>query len=204
MELNDGERLDSIVGWFNWKLLTDDVQIADLILHRICVDLTHVPSLIGFLYVLYPEHPCSILHMRHGHAMILGDDVRLDWEDCLCVDFQPRNLSTEHNEEGSEWYQTANQADLINLLPLKTAKPINISTQIFVDRRWLSGDYECHIYGGFVCTKWANVACDPIASWFEQQLNCAMLQGNRSGWVNVVEVCYWGWIISIITIQNYF
>lgn len=108
----------------------------------------------------------------------------------------------------SEWYQTANQADLINLTPHKTAKPINISTQIFVDRRWLSGDYECHIYGGFICTKRGNVACDSIASWFEPQLNCAMLQGNRSGWVNVAErsLKYFivGGNVNVVTMENYF
>lgn len=47
-------------------------------------------------------------------------------------------------------------------MPHKTAKPINISTQIFVDRRWLSGDYGCHIYVVSLAISATVVACKPL------------------------------------------
>lgn len=57
--------------------LTNYVQEANLIPHRVGVHLAHVPSLVGLFDVLYPEHPFATFYVRNRHSVILGDYVRL-------------------------------------------------------------------------------------------------------------------------------
>lgn len=45
------------------------------------------PSLVKLTNILNSQHPSSILSVSHRHPMILGDDVSLDRENRLCVNF---------------------------------------------------------------------------------------------------------------------
>lgn len=75
-----------------FEKLTDDVQVTHLRLHRIRVDLAHVPSLIGLLDFAYLQLPDFLLRVGDRNAMVLGDNVILNGQNRLCVDAQPSHL----------------------------------------------------------------------------------------------------------------
>lgn len=77
---------------FSAAALTDDFQKSGLALHRVRVQLAHVPSLIGLPDVLDVQGPGPLVAVGDRDPMVLGDDVSGDGEDRLRVDSQPRYL----------------------------------------------------------------------------------------------------------------
>lgn len=61
-------------------------------LHRVGVDLTHVPALIALADVSYPQLPRFLFGVGDSDPLVFGDDVVLDGQDCLGINPQPRNL----------------------------------------------------------------------------------------------------------------
>jgi len=74
------------------QTLTHHFQVADLTLHGICVDLTHVPATIWLPYIPDLKVPCSVIAMRNTNAMIFSDHVCSYSKNCLCIDSKPRHL----------------------------------------------------------------------------------------------------------------
>ena len=75
------------------KNLTDNIEVAHLRLHRVGVDLAHVPSLVGLLHLANPQLPDLPLRVRDRNSMVLGDDMVLNRQNGLCVDAQPCHLA---------------------------------------------------------------------------------------------------------------
>lgn len=93
------------------RILTDNIQIGHLALHRIGVDLTHVPAHVRLLDFADFQYPLALLCVRDDHAMVFGDYVTLDGENCLRVDAQPGNLCVFGTFKwclnwGREWMRT--------------------------------------------------------------------------------------------------
>lgn len=72
--------------------LTDDVEVTDLTLHRVGVDLTHVPATIGLLHLLYMKKPGAVLAVAHAYPMVLRYHVTRYRQYRLRVDAQPCDL----------------------------------------------------------------------------------------------------------------
>jgi hypothetical protein len=76
----------------SWQTLTDDFQVADLTLHGVRVDLTHVPSTVGLPYISYMQIPCPVITVCHTNAMIFGDHMTGDRKDGLSINSKPCDL----------------------------------------------------------------------------------------------------------------
>jgi len=74
------------------QTLTHHFQVADLTLHGVCVDLTHVPATVWLPYIPDLKVPCSVIAMRNTNAMIFGDHVCCYSKNCLCIDSKPSHL----------------------------------------------------------------------------------------------------------------
>lgn len=74
--------------------LTDYFHVTDLALHRIRVDLTHVPPAVGLPHLFDVEEPRAPVAMRHPDPVILRDDVVRYRQDRLGVHPQPGDLKS--------------------------------------------------------------------------------------------------------------
>lgn len=71
---------------------TYNIQIPRLALHRIGVYLAHVPALIALPNISYPQLPGLFLRVQDSDALVFGDYMVLDRQDCLGVYSEPRHL----------------------------------------------------------------------------------------------------------------
>jgi len=74
------------------SLLTHDLYVALTALHRIRVHLTHVPSAIHLLHVLYVKVPRAVVVVGQRDSGILRDHIMMNRQNGLCVDAHPRHL----------------------------------------------------------------------------------------------------------------
>lgn len=65
--------------------LTHHLEVADLALHGISVDLTHVPAPIRLPYLSDVQVPCPVVTVRHADPVILRDHVTSDRQNGLRV-----------------------------------------------------------------------------------------------------------------------
>ena len=72
--------------------LTYNVKVTNLTLHRVGVDLTHIPALIGLAHFPYVEVPSLELAVGHPDSVVLRDYVIMYRKNGLCVHSQPRHL----------------------------------------------------------------------------------------------------------------
>lgn len=72
--------------------LTYNLEVTGLTLHRIGVNLAHVPSPVGFFHLSYVEEPRPVIAVRHCYSMILRDDVTGYRQYRLGVHAQPCHL----------------------------------------------------------------------------------------------------------------
>lgn len=73
-------------------MLTDNVQETKLTLHRVRVDLTHVPSPVRLPQLLDVYMPRPVVRVRHANPVILGDHVVMNSQYGLRVYPQPCHL----------------------------------------------------------------------------------------------------------------
>lgn len=73
-------------------------------LHRVGVDLAHVPALVRFLDVLDAQLPDALLGVGHGNPLALGNYQRFDRQDRLGVHPKPRDLLKEESWDQSIYY----------------------------------------------------------------------------------------------------
>lgn len=71
---------------------TYNIQIPRLALHRIGVYLAHVPALIALPDISYPQLPGLLLRVQNSDALVFGDNMVLDRQDCLRIHPEPRHL----------------------------------------------------------------------------------------------------------------
>lgn len=72
--------------------LTYNLEVTGLTLHRIGVNLAHVPSPVGFFHLSYVEEPRPVIAVRDCYSMILRDDVTGYRQYRLGVHAQPCHL----------------------------------------------------------------------------------------------------------------
>lgn len=77
--------------FFSFRL-TDHIQITHLALHRIGVNLTHVPAPVRLPDLFYVQIPRLVLAVSHSDPVVLSDHVTVDGEDGLRVHAQPCHL----------------------------------------------------------------------------------------------------------------
>lgn len=73
-------------------LLTHDLYVALTAFHGVCVHLTHVPSAIHLLHVLYVKIPRAVVVIRQSDSGILRDHIMMNRQYGLCIDAYPRHL----------------------------------------------------------------------------------------------------------------
>ncbi len=77
-------------------ILTDDVEEPDLGLHRVGVELAHVPSLVVFLDVVDVEPPSGLVPVEwHPEPGDASRHLVVDCQDHLPVDVHPRHLKRD-------------------------------------------------------------------------------------------------------------
>lgn len=76
--------------------LTDDVEIADLELHRGRVDLTHVGSLVFDLYVRYDEIPRTMTVVCNFEAIAVSYDGFGKGQQSILLHVEPGNLEEKN------------------------------------------------------------------------------------------------------------
>jgi hypothetical protein len=97
--------LHPLVTFKNWHLLegfrteitrtqtlTHYFQVADLTLHGVCVDLTHVPATVRLPYIPDLKVPGSMIAVRNTNSVVFSDHVCCYSENCLCVNSKPGHL----------------------------------------------------------------------------------------------------------------
>ncbi|CAH1969181.1 unnamed protein product [Acanthoscelides obtectus] len=97
--------------------LQNNIPVASLALHRVCVNLTHVPPFIGFPNVFDVEMPDVLLTVRHTDPAVLSDYVIVDSQDCLGVHFQPSHLEVRRNTRNYSIMALTRKDKIIALLP---------------------------------------------------------------------------------------
>lgn len=72
--------------------LTDHLQVTLLALHRVSVDLAHIPSSVGFSNFPDMEKPYPMVGVGYRDSMILRDHMTVDGQDSLGVHSEPSDL----------------------------------------------------------------------------------------------------------------
>lgn len=75
-------------------LHTQDFEVALAVLHGIRVDLAHVETAILRFDVLQPKIPVAVAALRQRDPRVSRYDLRVDRQDRLGVDPNPRHLQT--------------------------------------------------------------------------------------------------------------
>lgn len=65
--------------------LTNDVQVGRLTLHRVSVELAHVPAPVALAHVVHVKEPDAAVAVVHRDAVVLCDHVGGDRQDRLRV-----------------------------------------------------------------------------------------------------------------------
>lgn len=81
----------------DFRPLTDHLQVTQLTLHRVRVNLTHVPSSVGFLDVSDMKKPYPVIAVGDRDSMVLRDHVTVNGQYGLGVHPQPSDLKVKLN-----------------------------------------------------------------------------------------------------------
>lgn len=93
---------------------TDNLEVTFSGSHGIGVDLTHVPSPVGFLNLSYVKIPTSVVIMGEHDSGVLSNDVVMNAENCLSIHPHPRHLH-EHERK----FTALNYSSIESCLNLK-------------------------------------------------------------------------------------
>lgn len=87
--------------------LTDNMQVSELRLGRSRVDLTHVATLVLFVYWGDVQEPRAVLVVRNADARVARDHVVVHRQDGRLLEVHPRHL--RNKEIWLVFYQTTNK-----------------------------------------------------------------------------------------------
>jgi hypothetical protein len=88
-----------------YHLLTDYLQVALLALHRVRVNLTHVPSPVGFSNFPDMKEPYTVIAVRHRYPMVFCYHVAMDGQYGLGVHSQPCDLKIKLDSDSNNIIQ---------------------------------------------------------------------------------------------------